>query len=158
MLLRTTGRLEAVGVQPGRVSSEFGTRYLATVSWATATTGATFVLLPDQVYAVFGVMIYGTGGFPTAFGVEEAAYIRLTHNVMGALMAGWFAFIAWYVRNILPRRVPGAWTSLALAFLLWFSLDTTYSALAGYWPNVFLNAGFLLAFAPGFWLTRSLRD
>jgi hypothetical protein len=157
MAPRTVGLPGVVHDDIGRDNIDLGIRCLTAVSWATAVSGAAFVLLPSQVYAVFGVMIYGTGGFPAAYGAEEAAYIQLAHNVMGALMAGWFSFIAWYVRNILPRRIPGAWRSLALALLLWFSLDTTYSALAGFWPNAVLNAGILAAFAPGFWLTRSLR-
>ena len=139
-----------------RERHELGIIYLTAVSVATATAGAAFVLLPDRAYDVFGWMVYGAG-FPTSFGDEEGAYIRLTHTVMGALMAGWFAFTAWFVRSVLPRRIQGAWTALVLAFLLWFVLDTTYSALSGYWPNAVLNVGFLVAFAPGFWLTRSLR-
>jgi hypothetical protein len=141
----------------GRESREPGIDYLTAVSVATATAGAAFVLLPDQAYSIFGWMIYGSG-FPGSFGDEEGAYIRLAHNVMGALMAGWFAFIAWFVRSVLPRRIPGSWNALVLAFLLWFILDTTYSVLSGFWQNAVLNLGFLVAFTPGFWLTRSLRS
>ena len=71
----------------GRESREPGINYLTAVSVATATAGAAFVLLPDQVYDIFGWMVYGAG-FPASFGDEEGAYIRLAHAVMGALMAG----------------------------------------------------------------------
>ncbi len=135
---------------------EPGIDYLTAVSVATAAGGASFVLFPDLVYDVFGWMLYGAD-FAASFGDEEAAYIRLAHTVMGALMAGWFAFTAWFVRGVLPRRVPGAWNALVLAFLLWFLLDTSYSVLSGFWQNAVLNLCFLVAFAPGFWLTRSLR-
>lgn len=144
------------GDAPLSPSANAGIRYLTGISVITAVVGASFVLLPIQVYAVFGWMVYGAE-FPVSFGGEESAYVRLAHAVMGALMAGWFAFTAWFVRRILPRRFPGAWSAMVSAFLLWFGLDTTYSALCGYWPNAVLNVGFLVAFAPGFWLTRSLR-
>jgi len=153
MLPRMAKQLDGAG----RESREPGINYLTAVSVATATAGAAFVLLPDQAYGIFGWMVYGAG-FPASFGDEEGAYIRLAHAVMGALMAGWFAFIAWFVRSVLPRRIPGAWNALVLAFLLWFLLDTTYSALSGFWQNAVLNVGFLVAFTPGFWLTRSLRS
>lgn len=134
-----------------------GITYLTVVSVGTSLFGAVLVVLPGLTYAGFGAMVYGNG-FPAEFGLEPASYIRLVHAVMGAVIAGWFAFVAWFTHTLLPRRIPGAWTALVLSVLLWFALDTSYSLISGFWQNAVLNTTFLAAFAPGFWLTRSLRQ
>jgi hypothetical protein len=43
------------------------------------------------------------------------------------------------------RRERWSWLTLLVALLVWFGIDTTGSALAGVWFNVWGNCAFLAA-------------
>ena len=131
-----------------------GVRLLTTAVASTVLFGLVLVLLPGVTETLFGLMVYGAGGFPPSFGEEELAYVRLAHAVLGATIVGWFLLILWVVRTQVARGVPGSWQAAAGAVAAWYVLDTSFSLLSGFWPNAVLNTGLLLLLLPGLVLTR----
>jgi hypothetical protein len=98
-------------------------------------------------------MVYANPGFPDDFSAEAEAYIRLAHNVMGAVMVGWFLTMHWVI-GAAERGTRGAWKAAVIPFVGWYLLDTGYSLLSGYWQNALLNTAIALLFLPGFVATR----
>lgn len=62
---------------------------LSIVTGAAICFGLLLVLAPGMASTLFGVLVFGPSGFPSEFGDEALAYVRLAHAVIGAVMVGW---------------------------------------------------------------------
>jgi hypothetical protein len=102
----------------------------------------------------FSLLVYDDARRISSFGEEAARYISLTHAVLGSVMFGWGVALVAVVRTLFARGYSEAWLIVALSVGAWFIPDTTYSALAGFWPNVVLNIAFLLLFSIPLMATR----
>lgn len=75
--------------------------------------------------------------------------------VLGAVMASWGLFLYFLVRYPLSRKEAWAWYGIFYSTLLWFVIDTGFSAWYGAWFNVILNTILFLQFlAPLLFLRR----
>jgi hypothetical protein len=87
-------------------------------------------------------------------GVAFSSEARITTAVLGGVMAAWGLIILQ-----LASPAPRPFAVLRNALLLWFVIDTTGSALAGWPGNVALNVGFLVMVGvPVFVLERRQRQ
>ena len=71
--------------------------------------------------------------------VSFSSEARITAAVLGGVMAAWGLIILQ-----LPSSAPRPFAVLRNALLLWFVIDTTGSALAGWPGSVALTVGFLV--------------
>ncbi|HMA94266.1 MAG TPA: hypothetical protein VKP30_16355 [Polyangiaceae bacterium] len=84
------------------------------------------------------------------FDVQALPSGVVAHNgfmsrVLAGTMAGWAACMLGIVLGPFARRERWSWLTLIAALMIWFCIDTTGSALAKVWFNVFGNCAFLLA-------------
>ena len=126
--------------------SPLWTRWLLVASAVVALFGLTLVVAPAFTRQGFSLLVYGDLGRISSFGEEAARYASLTHAVLGSVMFGWGVALAVVVKCLFARGHPEGWLIVTTSVGAWFIPDTTYSALAGFWPNVALNVGFLVLF------------
>lgn len=123
-------------------------RLLVAVIVATGLFGLAMVLLPGLTLRGFGLLVYGTPEALLRLDAVARHYVELTHAVLGATIFGWsVALLAVALGPLRRRSDAAAWRLIALSLLAWFLPDTTFSLLAGSWPNAVLNLVFALAFA-----------
>ena len=78
--------------------------------------------------------------------------------VLGAVMASWGIFLYFLVRYPLSRKEEWAWYGIFISCLVWYVIDTGFSARFGAWFNVILNSILFLQFlAPLLFLLRNFR-
>lgn len=137
-----------------RVEARGWLTYLRVVTIGMAAFSLATVVTPWVSDGLFAWMIFGKTGTPAGFTSEAADYVRFSHGVLGAVMLGWFAMIAWLLGAVETRSAAATWQALAFSLGLWFAVDSSFSLLTGNWPNAVLNVGVLAAYVPGLAGTR----
>lgn len=66
--------------------------------------------------------------------------------ILGALMASWGLILYFLIKYPLSRRESWAWHGIFYSSLLWFVIDTGFSAWFGVWFNVIGNVILYLQF------------
>ena len=61
------------------------------------------------------------------------------YGVLGSVVAGWGIFMFFVVRYPFKAKEKWAWNCMAVAFTLWFVVDTILSATHNAWFNVVFN-------------------
>lgn len=125
----------------------FWWRLLVAVTAGLMLFGLVLVVMPGIALQGFSLLIYASAAHLTTFGPEAAAYIRLVHAVLGAVMFGWGVVLMFLALGPVRRGSKDAWHMFAISLTAWFIPDTAYSLLSGFWQNAVLNAGFALLFA-----------
>jgi hypothetical protein len=122
---------------------------------------ATWLFAVVMVFSVFGVALalfsatplfdvfhrqidpvfWGTHPVPSA----AHTYQQWVYGVLGAVLAGWGATLAFVVWHPFRARQRWAWWCLGLGVLLWGVIDTSLSLAFGVTFNVVLNLVILVA-------------
>lgn len=123
-----------------------GVRYLQVVSGLLAVASLVLPALPAVGAAAFALLVYQDPALPGDFSGEAASYVRLTHAVLGAVMAGWF--VTMLVLAPLVATSRRVWLAVATGLAVWFVPDTLYSLASGYWSNAVLNLAVLALLLP----------
>lgn len=130
-------------------------RWLSAVCIGVVAFGLTLVVAPGLARQGFSLLVYATPDRIELFGPEPARYAALAHAVIGGVMVGWGAAMAYAVRVLLARGLQVGWNLVALSVAAWFVPDTAYSLWSGYWQNAVLNSIFLVLFAVPLCATRT---
>ena len=130
-------------------------RWLLIASVGVALFGFVLVVAPALTRQGFSLLVYADLARISSFGEEAVRYVSLTHAVLGSVMFGWGVALIVVVKRLFARGYPEGWLIATTSVAAWFIPDTTYSALAGFWPNVALNVIFLVLFAIPLVATRA---
>ncbi len=76
------------------------------------------------------------------------------YGVLGAVIAGWGTLIAFWAHYPFKTQEQWAWNGLALATTIWYTADTTISAMYGIIFNVVFNTILLFLLAMPLLFTR----
>jgi hypothetical protein len=78
------------------------------------------------------------------------------YGVLGAVIAGWGTLIAFWAHYPFKTQEQWAWNGLALATTIWYTADTTISAMHGIIFNVVFNTILLFLLAMPLLFTRKI--
>lgn len=110
--------------------------------------GAAMVFAPGVTKIGFSWMIYFDPAYVDAtYSAAAVDYMTLIYGVLGAIMVGWSVLLLAVLHGPFARGDYFGWLAIAASLGIWFLLDTTFSAVTGYWQNVVLNTVFGVAMA-----------
>ena len=109
--------------------------------------GCCWWLSPPFANRLFGWVAFGSASGIDDLGAAAQPYLALVHGVLGAVMFGWGVGLLLVALGPFSRGAWEAWRTIAISMGAWFAVDTSLSAVTGFWGNVALNIGFALLFA-----------
>lgn len=117
--------------------------------WLVAVTGAVMIyalcliIFQDTMQALFDKLF-----FPNThdYGADADATLNLVYGVLGAVLFGWMATLMGILLTSFRQGQRGAWLTIALSMLAWFSLDTGFSLYVGVERHAAFNIPFLVMF------------
>lgn len=98
---------------------------------------ALFYLFDSNINSIF----WGTAD--VADGVK--GFQRWIYGAWGATVAGWGIFVTFIAHYPFQRKEKWSWNCLLSGVLVWFIIDTGFSAYFNVYINVILNTVFLIA-------------
>ncbi|OGP50060.1 MAG: hypothetical protein A2Y79_00635 [Deltaproteobacteria bacterium RBG_13_43_22] len=107
---------------------------------------ALFALFDSLINPVF----WGAGPLPD----DAKAFQKWIYGAWGATVAGWGIFIIFLARNPFKKKEKWSWHCLWSGLLLWFIVDTGFSAYFRVYMNVILNTFLFLAVLIPVFFTR----
>lgn len=125
----------------------FWVGWLLVVSVGISLFGLALVAVPALARRGFSLLVYGDAAHIDSFGGAAAAYISLSHAVLGGVMVGWGVGLALLTRGLLASGSRRGWRIMAFSVGAWFVPDTAYSLWSGFWQNAVLNFVFLVLLA-----------
>jgi hypothetical protein len=132
----------------------FWCNWLIVVAAAVSLFSALLLLAPLLGQQVFDAIYFFTLEPQPPATEREAAYLRFTNGVLGAVMIGWMTLIAIVANDPFRRGERWAWTAIAASVGVWYVIDTTFSLAHDIVGNALLNSAIAAAFAVPLLATR----
>ncbi|MBC8042814.1 MAG: hypothetical protein IAF08_05140, partial [Rhizobacter sp.] len=63
------------------------------------------------------------------------------------VIVGWSVALLLTLASSFRRREREGWNTLAASVGIWFTVDSTYSLISGFWQNAVFNVVFFVCFA-----------
>ncbi len=119
------------------------------------------VAIYGLVLVVAGLWLGRTVFEVLGFGLDDGKispiqepYLRLVFAVLGAVIAGWMAALAFMMRRFGPAATP----VVVVSVVVWFVLDTGISLALGFVGHAAFNVAFLALLGPALWLAGAGAD
>jgi len=123
-------------------------RWLQVVLVGLMAYGVALVVAGRVAGRLFEVLGFGMRAAGVVAGSPAERHVLLVYGVLGSVLLGWATMLLLIARGPLRSRDPWAWRTFAVAFGLWFVVDTTFSLAIGSVPHAVFNLAFLAAILP----------